>query len=504
MNTRQTHAAKATRREVDARELCLRAARHQQNGRLQEALADYQRAAALTPNDPTIHYKIGTVRDMARHPEPALESFARAIELRPDFAWAHFNRGLVLSDLKRQDEALRAFDRAIALQPDFIHAYQNRATALEKLGRYEEALQGYEQAIALRPAYADAQRGRAYVLWKLGRYKESLQGYEQAAMLNPDDAQARYGKALQLLTLGNYPNGFECYEARWRCATPAAYQRNFPQAQWRGEPLKHQRILLHAEQGYGDCLQMLRYLPLVKQQAAQVILELPRELQPLLGPIAQGIKVVDFASTPPPFDLHCPLMSLPLAFGTQLASVPAPVPYLSAPPERLAKWRKRLPRSPHLRVGLVWSGRSSYLDDAQRSLALELLAPLFASEAIAFVSLQRDYRERDLATLARLPLERIDDGIDDFGDTAAAMEQCDLIISSDTAAAHLAGALGKPVWILLPFVADWRWLLARNDSPWYPSARLFRQRHMGDWDGLIAEVHEALRERVSAGLLPHA
>ncbi len=275
--------------------------------------------------------------------------------------------------------------------------------------------------------------------------------------------------------------------------------RDFAQPQWRGEDIAGKTILLHAEQGFGDTIQFVRYAPLVAAKGASVILEAPDSLMPLLDGFNGVTTMIAHGQALPPFDLHCPLMSLPLAFGTTLATIPENGPYLRAPAERLEKWRTRLGALSGKRVGLVWSGKPAHKNDRNRSIALSRLAPLLAVAGVNFVSLQQDYRDADRAELANYPqLVRLDRELADFADTAAAVAALDLVITVDTAVAHLAGAMGKPVWILLSHVLDWRWLLERSDSPWYPSARLYRQAAIGDWDGVIARLAQDLAAEVKS------
>jgi hypothetical protein len=265
--------------------------------------------------------------------------------------------------------------------------------------------------------------------------------------------------------------------------------RNFKEPQWRGESLAGKTILLHAEQGFGDSIQFIRYLPMVVAAGATVVLEIPDDLRPLIGRVEGVAAIVRRGDPLPPFDLHCPLMSLPLAFGTRLDSIPAHVPYLHAPPLSLEKWRARLLPADVPRIGLVWSGKPTHKNDHNRSIPITRLAPVLRKPGFQFVSLQKDYRAADRAELKTYPaLIRLDDALSDFADTAAVVAALDLVIAVDTAVAHLAGAMGKPVWILLPAIGDWRWLRQREDSPWYPTARLVRQPRIGDWASVIARV----------------
>jgi tetratricopeptide (TPR) repeat protein len=461
-------------------------------GRHAEALLDYEHAITLKPHHHFSHFGRGNELDALGRHEEALASYERAIALDPNYVAAYCNRGNVLESLERYEEAILSYEQGIARDPNVAMLHYNRGRVLALLNRYEEALASYDHALTLQPNYVSSHHNRSNVLYNLGQMEAAMLAIERAVALAPQHASSRFSQALLQLTLGDYANGFASYEWRLRGGAPVR-PGGFTQARWYGEAITDKTILLHAEYGLGDTIQMLRYLPLVKARAAKVIVELPQTLHPLLGPLAEGLEVLAMDAALPHLDVHCPLMSLPLAFDTRLDGIPAQTPYLSAPRERSFKWQARLPRHAKPRVGLVWStSRNPYLNAKARNMPLECLAPLLHVEGIAFVSLQKEYRDCDLPALARLPLERLDADLSDFGDTAAAIEQCDLVISVDTAVAHLAGALGKPVWVLLPFVADWRWLLERDDSPWYPSARLFRQRKMGDWDGLIAEVREAL------------
>ena len=490
-------------------------------GRLAEALEYYDRVLMLTPNDHETHANRGLVlRDLKRF-DDAFAAYDRALAVKPDFTDAVVARGNVFYQMGRHADALAEYERALAMEPDFAYGFNNRGNALHALGRHDEALQSFERALTLKPDYGEAYNNRGNALIELNRHAEALTDYDaaiarkpfasalvnrgsalrylgraDAAMasfdhaiaLEPQMPEAHWNKALLQLALGDYANGFAGYEWRWRGATELT-SRGFVQPQWAGDEIAGKTIFLHAEQGYGDSIQMLRYLPLVKARGARVVLELPDSLMPLLGPHGEGVVVLNRGTPLPAFDLHCPLMSLPLAFGTTIDNVPAEVPYLFAP--RRERVRARLPRE-GLRVGLAWSGKPSHKNDHNRSIALQSLAALVSLPGTSFVSLQREYREADLPVLAGLPIARLDDVIRDFADTAAAIDRLDLVIAVDTAVAHLAGSLGKPLWLLLSHIQDWRWLCEREDSPWYRTARLFRQGSDGTWDPVIARVTEAL------------
>ena len=460
-------------------------------GLLDAALADYKRLIALMPGDADAPIERGNVYYQKRRYGDALADYERTVALRPDFAPAHNNRGNALRELGRFEEALEAFDKALTLMPEYADAHNNRGNVLIELNRPDEALVAYNRALELKPDFAFALVNRGNALRYLGHADEALDSFDCAIRQVPELADAHWNRALLCLSRGDFARGLSGYEWRWKRGIESP--RDFWQPLWNGDDLAGKTILLHAEQGFGDTIQMLRYLPLVAGKGGKIVLEIPDGLMPLID--NPDIALVHRGGTLPDFDVHCPLMSLPLAFGTTLATIPATVPYLHAPAGRLEKWQARLGAIPAPRIGLVWSGKTSHTNDHNRSIALAKLAPLLSRPDFSFVSLQRDYREEDGAELARWPkLTRLDGALGDFGDTAAVMAELDLIIAVDTAVAHLAGALGRPVWLLIPHMQDWRWFTGRTDSPWYPSARLFRQTTPGDWDSVIAALAEALAD----------
>ena len=459
-------------------------------GRMEEAAESFEAALALRPNDPNTALLLGNCHFALRAYDDALAAYDHALAARADAAEVHNNRGNTLRALGRLNEALASFERAVALKPDDAELYNNRGNALLDLNRAAEALHDYERAVALRGDFADVWVNRGNALHDLSRHDEARLSYERALALDPQFAEAHWNKALLDLTRGDFAQGLPGYEWR-RHRAGGECPRDFAKPQWRGEDLRGKTILLHAEQGFGDTIQMLRYIPLVAARGAKVIVEAPDALKPLLASLDGIAMLVSLGEKLPAFDLHCPLMSLPLAFGATVATIPAGVPYLRAPAARIERWRARLPAGP--RIGLAWSGKPSHKNDRNRSIPLALLAPILSRPGVTFVSLQREYRGADLPELSRRPnLLRPDDALADFADTAAVVEQLDLVIAVDTAVAHLAGALGKPVFILLPYVPDWRWLFGRADSPWYPTARLFRQPVAGDWNAAIAATTDAL------------
>ena len=420
---------------------------------------------------------------------------------RPTTSTRCYNRATTLMELGRYEEAVASFDAALAVQPNHAEALCHRGNALLKLNRVEDAVATFAKALVPAPRDPQILHNHAHALRQLGRPGGALVSIEKALAIKPDFASGHMERGLALLTLGDWRSGFASYEERWNTEEFIAQRRDFAAPLWLGkESIAGRTILLHAEQGFGDTLQFVRYAPLVARQGATVLLEVQPELKLLLSRTAGVARVLPRGEELPPFDLHCPLMSLPLAFSTGVASVPAEVPYVRVPEELVAAWRDRLPQG-RLRVGVAWSGRSTHKNDRNRSIALARLAPLLAAD-VAFVSLQCELREEDRAALqAHGDLLCLGPELRTFADTAAVVSLLDLVISVDTALVHLAGALGKPAWIMLPAGPDWRWLLKRDDTPWYPTARLFRQPRLGDWESVVERVRHEL-DGLGSALLP--
>lgn len=460
-----------------------------------EAVASYERALALRPDYVEALYNRGLVlQELARHQE-ALDSYARAVSLRPELADAHYNRGLILHEMKRYDEAVASYDQALRQCPGFADALNNRGNSLRCLNRYDEAIASLDHALRLRPGYVEAWINRGLALQGLGRCEAALESFGQALALRPDSAEAHCGASLCRLSRGDFAAGWEEYE--WRWLNPRAERpRAFAEPRWRGtEPLAGKTVLLWAEQGLGDTLQFCRYAHRVAELGARVVLEVQPALRPLLAGLAGPAQVLAQGEPLPPFDYHCPLLSLPLAFGTTLDSVPAGGAYLGPDKTKRQEWQRELAGLRRPRIGLAWSGDPRHPNDRNRSMRLAELQPLLAMSA-EFIVVQKDVREEDRAGLAAQPgIRQFDGRLRDFADTAALVNELDLVITVDTSIAHLAGALGKPVWILLCSNPDWRWMQDREDSPWYPTARLFRQNSAGDWRGVIERVVQRLTGR---------
>ena len=460
-----------------------------------EALACYDRAIALSPGYVVAYYNRSNALLDLKRPAEALTSADQAIALNPGFAEAHNNRGLAMFGLKRYAEALACYDRAIALNPDYYQAHINRGNALLDLKRPAEALGSYDRAIALNPGYAEAynNRGNAYLNQK--RLAEALASYDRAIALNPDYAKAHFNKGLLKLLLGEYEEGWELYEWRWKTDDIKESVRNFSKPVWLGKGnLASKTILLHAEQGFGDSISICRYVPMVEALGAKVVLEVQQPLVGLFSTLKDSIHVVPRGSPLPEFECHCPLMSLPLALKTSVSTIPANIPYLATDPYKQKHWQNKLGAKVKTRIGLAWSGAQTHKNDHNRSIPLDLLHP-FLDLDLEFHCLQKEIRAADINLLEQYcRIQTYENDLNDFSDTAALVAQMDLVISVDTSVAHLAGALGKPVWILLPFVPDYRWLMEREDSPWYPTARLFQQPQIGDWTSVISTVATELKK----------
>jgi tetratricopeptide (TPR) repeat protein len=456
--------------------------------RATEALECLDKARMLAPDDVNILNQHANVLLSLGQPGDALAEFKAVLGRMPQHVEARINCGLAQAAFGSPELALAEFDTALALAPGHPVAQYNRGVALIELGRYAEAVAANDGVLAAAPEHANAWLNRGKALAQLARFDDAVTSYAKAIALRKDFADAHFNQALALLTLGDYRRGFADYEWRRR-RTGMAPQKSRGKPLWRGDyPLARKTILLHAEQGLGDTLQFARYVPLLAAQGAKIVLEVQAELKPLLSRLG-GATVIGRGEEPPPFDVHCPVGSLPLALKTQLTSVPVQIPYLSADETLLAKWSARLGDLAHPRIALVWSGNASHDNDRNRSIAFAKLAPLFSKITASFVSLQRDVRSEDAAPLAaENRVTHVGRELEDFSDTAAALALCDLIITVDTAVAHLAGAMGRPVWVLVPFAPDWRWMLQGETTPWYPTARLFRQTSLGEWDSVIARV----------------
>lgn len=453
-------------------------------------------AIALNPNDAQAFNVLSAAQIKLREYKNAEINAARAAALKPALVDAHCNRATALNELKRYTEALESWDRALALKSDLLAAHIARADVLEALGRHQEALPSFNRAIAIAPS-ARHYNARAVAQANAGVLDAALKDYDAAIACEPDFAPAHMNRGVALLQLGRLKEGWQGYEWRWRNPHLTLPDRAFAQPQWAGEDIAGKTILLHNEQGFGDALQFCRYIPLVAARGARVVLEVQKSLVSLLAPFEGVAEIVTRGAALPAFDVHCPLLSLPHAFGTTLESIPAKPRYISPDSAKVAKWRALLSASTRPRIGLAWSGNPAQSNDANRSIPLAgFLAAL--PEGFDYVSLQKDVNAADKSVLLSRPdIHHFGAELADFSETAALTELMDEVVTVCTSAAHLAGALGKSTRVLLCFNPCWRWLLGRDDSPWYPSLRLYRQDRPRDWAPVLERVRRDLCQRLT-------
>jgi tetratricopeptide (TPR) repeat protein len=459
-----------------------------QAGRIDEALASYREAVRFEPRIAGMRNSLAvTLRLKGLLSEAEVEQ-RKAVRLDPNFDMAQSNLGVLLRDIGKLDESIAACREAIRLNPNFAEAHYNLGTALYDQGRLDETAAAFREAIRLKPDSADAHNNLATVMADSQRPNEAIAGYREALRYKPDYAEVHWNLALNLLLQGNFAEGWPEYSWLSRCKEFASPNWNLPQPTWDGRELNGQTILLHAEQGFGDAIQFVRYAPLVVQRGGRVVIQCQRELVDLFRAAPNLGHVVAADENLPPFDRHCSLLELPMIFRSDLQSIPRNVPYLQVDDSLQNLWRERLASAPGLlRVGLAWAGNPIHRRDHKRSLRLAQLQPLASRPDVTFISLQKgpasDEAKHPPDGMALLDFTN---ELTDFQQTAALISNLDLVIAVDTAVIHLAGALGKPAWLLITAVPDWRWLIDRGDSPWYPTLRIFRQREPGDWDSAIA------------------
>lgn len=507
------------------------ALQHQQAGRLQEAAAFYKQILSLRPDDADAMHMLGVVQIQLGKPGLSLDYIRHAIEINPRNPHVYTNLGEAMMRLGRPDEAINCFRQSLSVGPALYETWNNMGNALGSLGRLDEAIDAYRNAIALRPnlpeahsnlgdalrrvgkfleAKATLERALAIApnlvpalnnlgtcLRSLGRYDEAIAAYRHALTAAPEFATLHYNLGVTLLLKGDFAEGFAHYEQRWAVPELRLAYHRLIEPVWGGEPLADRTLLLHAEQGLGDTIQMVRYIPLLADRGGRIVLQVPVELHRLLKDLRGVDRIIGMDDRPSDVDVHCPLMSIPLLTKTTLATLPHEFPYLQADSEQTNRWRDKIGADvKQLKVGLVWAGRHEHPHDRERSISLGALAPLMNVANVRFISLQTG----EAATVVSA-FPSIDDGsidLKDFSDTAGLIQNLDLLISVDTAAAHLAGAMNKPAWVLIPFSPDWRWMIDRTDSPWYPSLKLFRQSSPGDWNSPIARMTQTLQELAKA------
>jgi Flp pilus assembly protein TadD len=465
-----------------------------QSGRLERAAKLFRRAITIDGNSPLAHNNLGSVLAQLSSYEEAVASFTRAVELAPEYAEAHSSLGAALGCLKRFEEALASHERAVALHPQSAFAHSNRGNVLQQLQRHEEALMSFDISLRLSPGHADLHTNRGQCLAQMGRYADAISSFDASISLSPNSPEAHYSKGLALLMLGDLDCGWPLHE--WRSHQAREMPTRAPALRcprWRGEQsLQGKTLFIHWEQGLGDTIQFSRYARLAHERGARVVLEVQPSLAPLLRSLDAAIEIVTDLESSPNADYYCALMSLPLLFGTNLATIPCATRYLSADRSKVARWRRELGSSSMPLVGLAWRGNTLFGSNQRRSIELSQLLR-YLPQGPRYVSLQIETSELDRAVLASdARIRQLLQSPSDFSETAALIDCLDAVITVDTSIAHLSGALGRETWLLLQYSPDWRWLLDREDSPWYRSLRLFRQETAGNWDGPLARVEAAL------------
>jgi tetratricopeptide (TPR) repeat protein len=473
-----------------------------QNGKLAEAIEHVRRAVKLAPQVALFRANLGEMLRLAGRPKLAADEARRAIEIDPNMAAAHSNLGVALYELKQYEEAAAAHRRAIAVKPDFYEAHSNLGNALHALKRFDEAVASYRVAISLNANYADAWANLGTTLHHAGEFDEGMAALRHAIALAPLHANAHSGLGILLLMRGDLGEGWDEYE--WRLRSTERKGPRFPEKPWEGESLAGKHIYVQAEQGFGDTLQFARYIPLLAARAGKVTLRVHQQLVLLLRESLPGIDVLGDRGDPAPYACDAVLLSLPRIFRTRLETIPAQVPYLRAPAEALARWKKKLAGLPGLKVGLVWAGNPEHVNDMRRSLDLKRLVPVLDVPGVSFVSLQVGPRSADLKAHRERKILDLSPDLTDFTETAGAVAALDLVITVDTSVCHLVGGLGKPVWVLLPWVTDWRWLIGREDNPWYPTMRLIRQKRGEEWAEIIPRIARDLAAVAGGDLGPLA
>ncbi|MEE8207666.1 MAG: tetratricopeptide repeat protein, partial [Nitrosomonadaceae bacterium] len=479
----------------------------QEQDKLDEAIASYRQALSLKPDYAEAYYNLGNALKIHGKIDEAIKSYKQAISLKQNYASAYVNLGISLQEQDKLNEAVTSYIQALSLKPDHAEAHNNLGTALQEQGKLDEAAASYDRALSLKPDYAEAHSNLGAALQEQGKLDEAVASYDRAIALKSDYVDAHTNRSFALLLTENFEQGWQEYE--WRLRAKKTVSLAFQQTRWDGSPLNGRYILVHAEQGLGDTIQFIRYLPLVRARGGYVIFECQSNLFRLLRSCKGFDEIIERTPTRElavQFDVHIPLLSLPGIFGTTLDTIPSDASYITVDPRFVTQWRMRLGHNEDFKIGIVWAGSPKHNMDRTRSCSLADFAPLTDpfdrvirqdTPNLTFYSLQKGLASIEAFNPPEdMKLINLEDELNDFTDTAAVIANLDLVISVDTAVAHLAGALGKTVWTLLPFVPDWRWLQNRDDSPWYPSMRLFRQTRTNNWAGVFEQVKEALNSHL--------
>ena len=466
-------------------------------GKFAEAVAACQRAVQLDPTNAGAFNNLGNAFRGLKDLDQAVASYRQAVRVKADYAEAYNNLGLTLMEQNKPAEAMVSYQQALRIKPDYADAYNHLGLVLAEQYRLDEAITCYDRALQIEPNHVRAQFAKGVALCEQGRPAEAVTCYERALRLKPDMPDAHWGRGLALLLLGDLKQGWPEYEFRWQCKPFSP--RPFPKPLWDGSPLAGKTILIHAEQGLGDTMQFIRLMPQVKARGGRIVFECQETLIPLLS---RSLPIDEFFpqnTPPPPFDVQAPLLSLPRILDITLANIPAEVPYLSPDPELVERWRSELSSNPSFKIGIAWNGNPLVRSNRIRSIPLTDFAPLARLEGVRLYSLQKGPGFEQLAeTAGRFPIADLGSRLETYSDTAALLMSLDLVVSMDTSLAHCAGALGRPVWVALSSTPEWRWLLQREDSPWYPTLRLFRQTRPGDWAEVFARIVTELKSLLAS------
>ena len=503
-----------------------------EKGKLDESIASYRQATVINSNDAEAHNDLGAALQKSGKLDEAIESHRQSIRLKPDFAMAYGNLGAALKEQGKLDEAIESYKQALSLKPDYAKAHNNLGTALREQGKLDEAITCYRHILSLNPCHIEAHNNLGNVLKEQGKLDEAIASYRHTLSLKPDHAEAHnnlgatlqeqgkldeaiasYDRAISLksnyveahtnksfalLLTENFEQGWQEYE--WRLCAKDRFYPTFQQPRWDGSSLNGKSILVHAEQGFGDTIQFVRYLPMVRAQGGYVIFKCQPNLFRLLqsyNGFDEIIEQMPTSESTVQFDVHIPMLSLPGIFGTTLETIPANAPYITADPKLETLWRMQIGQNEDFRIGIVWAGNPKNKWGRKRSSSLADFAPLTDIPGLTFYSLQKGTASAEAFNPPeKMKLINLESELNDFTDTTAVIANLDLVISVDTAVAHLAGSIGKPIWNLLYFAPDWRWLQNRDDSPWYPGMRLFRQTRPNDWSGVFEQVKKALNSHL--------
>ncbi|OHB77998.1 MAG: hypothetical protein A2Z25_11455 [Planctomycetes bacterium RBG_16_55_9] len=472
----------------------------QSRGKYAAAVEKCRQAVSLQPDYAEAYNTMGFSLEKQNQLVEAAESYQRAIRLKPDYVEAYNHLGVVLNDLGRSAEAIECYRRALHIDPEYAEVYNNLGIALKEREQFAEAITSFEQALQREPDFTEAHYNLANSLRDEGRCAEAIESYLWALCLKPDYAEAHWNMSLTLLLGGNFIEGWKHYRWRRNVDPKMPTDHNYPgKSRWDGTPLEGKRLFVHYEQGLGDNIQFVRYLPMVKALGGTVIFETPKPLMGLFQELAGIDELMEYRPDEQcrvKFDVYTSLLDMPNIFGTTVETIPADVPYIHADPAKTAHWRGKM-AGPGFKVGVVWAGSPIHGNDRYRSCKLEHFAPLAKIDGVRLYALQKGQAASQIAEMAgTIPIVTLSDEFEDFTDTAAAIENLDLVISVDTSVLHLAGALGKMTWALLPFTPEWRWMLSRPDSPWYPMMRLFRQKERSGWEPVFQRVAEELRKKI--------